>query len=631
MSLIHLFKHAFAEANFHGAFIRNLVVREKEMEMEEESKSELFAPMLEGLVKDIGAPLMTEIFIVVLFLTFASACWNKFKGKQRSFTQYAPTLLTSLGILGTFFGIVAGLLGFDTDHIDESIGSLLEGMKTAFMTSLVGIALSILYKGLASLGILSPKDDNLIGEDQVGVDDLYQVMKQQVSGIESLQQAIGGDGDSSLTSQLKMFRGDVNDNHKFVLQSDSKRHEELASAISLQINSFKSFEEKLWVKLQDFADMLSKSATETVIEALKQVITDFNTNLTEQFGENFKQLNKACKELVTWQDQYKVQLGDMTIKYGLGVESIGLVSNAVGDITKHTAAIPVHMEQLKEITEINQHQIKELERHLEAFKDIRDKAVDAVPEIRSQIDDTLEGVKAAADELAKGIKESSDTMGSAIVQGAQDTLQGVKVATDELAKGIKESSDTMGNAIVKGAQEFVDNSGKVNGALQASSDVMLENSEKSRVLYANLAEEMNANARSLSSHMQEEAKKITEEYSIAGKQLLEELNASKTSFHSGLETMREQLNVTLESMVTRQTEEANKIFNGLSSQIENSLASTGDAVDKKVQMIDKALVHEIENVMNEMGGALASISKQFTKDYTQLVNAMQIIVKKGND
>jgi uncharacterized protein YjgD (DUF1641 family) len=84
-------------------------------------------------------------------------------------------------------------------------------------------------------------------------------------------------------------------------------------------------------------------------------------------------------------------------------------------------------------------------------------------------------------------------------------------------------------------------------------------------------------------------------------------------------------------MVTRQTEEANKIFNGLSSQIENSLASTGDAVDKKVQMIDKALVHEIENVMNEMGGALASISKQFTKDYTQLVNAMQIIVKKGND
>jgi hypothetical protein len=189
----------------------------------------------------------------------------------------------------------------------------------------------------------------------------------------------------------------------------------------------------------------------------------------------------------------------------------------------------------------------------------------------------------------------------------------------------------MGNAIVKGAQEFVDNSGKVNGALQASSDVMLENSEKSRVLYANLAEEMNANARSLSSHMQEEAKKITEEYSIAGKQLLEELNASKTSFHSGLETMREQLNVTLESMVTRQTEEANKIFNGLSSQIENSLASTGDAVDKKVQMIDKALVHEIENVMNEMGGALASISKQFTKDYTQLVNAMQIIVKKGND
>jgi ElaB/YqjD/DUF883 family membrane-anchored ribosome-binding protein len=93
--------------------------------------------------------------------------------------------------------------------------------------------------------------------------------------------------------------------------------------------------------------------------------------------------------------------------------------------------------------------------------------------------------------------------------------------------------------------------------------------------------------------------------------------------------MREQLNTTLESMVKRQSDEASKIFNGLSNQIENSLSSTGDAVDKKVQMIDQALEHEIEKVMKEMGGALASISQQFTKDYTELVNAMNKVVNKG--
>ncbi|WP_223823665.1 hypothetical protein [Candidatus Enterovibrio escicola] len=43
---------------------------------------------------------------------------------------------------------------------------------------------------------------------------------------------------------------------------------------------------------------MSESATEQVIEALKQVILDFNHNLTEQFSENFKQLNEADHKLV---------------------------------------------------------------------------------------------------------------------------------------------------------------------------------------------------------------------------------------------------------------------------------------------------------------------------------------------
>ena len=102
------------------------------------------AKVTETLVTTITTELMTEIFIWVLLVTFAVACQLKRKNLRRNFTQYAPTLLTSLGILGTFFGIVAGLLGFDTNDIDSSIGTLLEGMKTAFITSLFGILLSII-------------------------------------------------------------------------------------------------------------------------------------------------------------------------------------------------------------------------------------------------------------------------------------------------------------------------------------------------------------------------------------------------------------------------------------------------------------------------------------------------------
>jgi len=57
----------------------------------------------------------------------------------------APTLLTALGVLGTFAGISAGLQGLDlgaiaaTDNLLRASGTLLAGMRTAFLTSLWGL------------------------------------------------------------------------------------------------------------------------------------------------------------------------------------------------------------------------------------------------------------------------------------------------------------------------------------------------------------------------------------------------------------------------------------------------------------------------------------------------------------
>ena len=53
---------------------------------------------------------------------------------------------------------------------------------------------------------------------------------------------------------------------------------------------------------------MTEANTKALIEALSGVIRDFNQKLTEQFGENFKQLNAAVERLVTWQIQYEKQL-----------------------------------------------------------------------------------------------------------------------------------------------------------------------------------------------------------------------------------------------------------------------------------------------------------------------------------
>jgi hypothetical protein len=57
-----------------------------------------------------------------------------------------PNIAVSAGILGTFCGIYIGLQQFDVLDINGSIPSLLDGLKTAFITSIAGSIASILMK-----------------------------------------------------------------------------------------------------------------------------------------------------------------------------------------------------------------------------------------------------------------------------------------------------------------------------------------------------------------------------------------------------------------------------------------------------------------------------------------------------
>src|SRR5687768_2197411 len=137
----------------------------------------MLASFIENFLDNISAESLTKVILVALSACFIVAILLKRSNKAHSFTQYVPTLLTTLGIIGTFAGIISGLLGFDVEHIDESINDLLAGLKTAFITSLAGMTLSILYKLILATGWLSPKLNDVVDEDEIGIAELYTVMR----------------------------------------------------------------------------------------------------------------------------------------------------------------------------------------------------------------------------------------------------------------------------------------------------------------------------------------------------------------------------------------------------------------------------------------------------------------------
>lgn len=165
----------------------------------------------------------------------------------------------SLGILGTFTGILWALMGFDTAAIDQSVPRLLDGMRTAFATSVVGMALAIISR----LGSTLTTDRARFGDPTAL--DYYLELQKQTEALKAVQRSIGGDGDKSLLTQIQLMRADMSEFHK----------------------------------------KLGEQSTEALIQALEKVIGDFNHNLTTQFGENFKALNEAVGRMVGWLDQHR--------------------------------------------------------------------------------------------------------------------------------------------------------------------------------------------------------------------------------------------------------------------------------------------------------------------------------------
>lgn len=65
-----------------------------------------------------------------------------------SIAEIIPDVLTSLGILGTFIGLIWGLKDFDPSSYEAmalSMGPLISGIKVAFVTSVMGISLSLVF------------------------------------------------------------------------------------------------------------------------------------------------------------------------------------------------------------------------------------------------------------------------------------------------------------------------------------------------------------------------------------------------------------------------------------------------------------------------------------------------------
>ncbi len=382
--------------------------------------------------------IVIAIFVVVIALFFIQGWRNS---KLRSST---PATLTTIGVLGTFVGIFIGLWDFnveDPQKIRESIPPLLGGLKIAFATSIAGMFAGLVFKILSARGSFGEE----ASQGDVGPGEIHSVLvgiqnatQEQKTALSDLRKSIAGDSDDTLLTQLKNLRTEMNDNSK-----------------------------KLIFEFQEFAQKMAEDNSQALIEALENVMRDFNAKINEQFGDNFKQLNEAVGKLVDWQENYRQQMDNLEEQIKRVIGDLGRSAESLTQIVDKTTALPETLESLGPLLEDARDKTTKLEATLTAIASLGDKAQNTFPIIENNLKSMTEGMAAA-------VNEAINTSKDAVVDQtkfAKQLLEAIKnnqnALDGEIERALRTAIQELGNRLVVLAEALAGQYDKVNQAVDS--------------------------------------------------------------------------------------------------------------------------------------------------------------------
>ena len=352
-------------------------------------------------VADIWANDVAKYFSLAVCGVFLLSILGMRLSPLAEFGRHGAALCTTLGVLGTFTGIFLGLLEFDVAKIDASVPHLLAGLKIAFSTSIVGMAGAVLLRVVEPLvpapaGAVSETSPEAIHQTLRQIDDtISRSSERQAAAMAEVRSAISADNDSSLFTQTQRLRISVEDGNREL------------------IGEFKQF-----------AQTMAENNSRALIEALEGVVRDFNTQLNEQFGENFKQLNQAVGALLEWQERYRSHVEILEERIEAAVTALqtseAALSGIRADSTKihetHAtlqtllAGFSTTVGALERSLRDQGAATEELNAHLEAVAGLKDRSMDAFPTIERNIALLTENLTGTVDAHTQTINNSANAM-----------------------------------------------------------------------------------------------------------------------------------------------------------------------------------------------------------------------------
>lgn len=302
----------------------------------------------------------------------------------RSELNFVPSVLTSIGLFGTFLGIQIALSNLDPKNIQAGVDTLLSGMKTAFTSSLFGLGFAAIfivflafttYIQTRSKKSLNKRLRDLKYKSRFDKD----VSTELISAAEKMQslnsESIGVEVGKALTPIFGDIREELKSLREFKADRGKDILEELRDKVILPIS----------IQLKESADS-TKEASAAVI------------SLTDELGGVSRDLATSITTIQEFQGNTLFQLGEFANN----------LSNTLVNFETGTQGV------LKEVGEEIKRGVDEsilgMKAQREAFADSATQAAQTFTGIRTELEAALTTQTASQERMLQNVEDRMNTI-----------------------------------------------------------------------------------------------------------------------------------------------------------------------------------------------------------------------------
>jgi ABC-type transporter Mla subunit MlaD len=336
------------------------------------------------------------------------------------FLDYVPNFFISYGIFGTFLGIVIGLSSLKFSKVEEleiTIPSLVNSMYLAFISSLIGIALSLTYRRLPFIiKLYNNINQKLLESENLYNEDLITSVNNVKKEIANLGQTSFSQVSTTLSVEVQGFVQKLENNTISIIKEIAYTFSQINEAIK---NSYNYVNDSLSALRQNM------NAIEENQKQLKLQFDHINS-----IAENIKNIMQNLQEVTSEQNNLTNNQKEILLKIENvydNLSEIVTISNNLAGILNGT---------------INS--IKELPSFINDFYENNKQIIDQYPYVlKNNINQSFSDLDQYIADLTGSFKNISEIVNDSVTNFSQKINENINILT----KIINEFNNKLNNKI----------------------------------------------------------------------------------------------------------------------------------------------------------------------------------------